>query len=134
MMIGLPFTRRTMIGSAAAGALLMTGKAWPMTQSEQGSEPYGMIGQIRAVSGKRDELVRFLTAGSQAMPGNLAYLVALDREDADAVWITEAWVSQAAHAASLDLPQVQEAIRMARPFIAGFGLRAEVTPVMAGMA
>jgi len=133
-MIGLPFTRRTMIGSAAAGALLMAGKAWAMTESEQAGEAYGMIGQIRAVSGKRDELVRFLAAGSQTMPGNIAYMIALDREDADVVWVTEAWVSQAAHAASLDLPQVQEAIRMARPIIAGFGLRAEVTPVVEGMA
>lgn len=127
-MAGLPFTRRTMIGSAAA-ALLLAGKANAMDELDPQAELYGMIGQIRAVPGKRAELVRYLTAGAQEMPGNLAYLVATDRADADAVWITEVWTSAEAHRASLDLPQVQEAIRQARPIIAGFGTRAEVTPV-----
>ncbi|WP_409264074.1 hypothetical protein [Pseudomonas aeruginosa] len=45
------------------------------------------------------------------------------------MWITEVWKDEASHKASLQLPQVQEAIRKARPIIAGFGARAEVSPV-----
>lgn len=92
-------------------------------------ELYGVIGQMRAVPGQRDALIGFMAAGSQDMPGNLAYLIARDAGDADAIWITEVWTSAAAHQASLQLPQVQAAIASARPIIAGFGTRVETIPV-----
>ena len=63
------------------------------------------------------------------MPGNLAYLIAEDAEDPASIWITEVWESKDAHAASLQLPQVQEAIGSARPLITGFGTRVETRPV-----
>ena len=92
-------------------------------------ELYGVIGQMQAKPGKRDELISYLVAGTGAMPGNLAYLIAKDRGDGDAIWITEVWASAAAHHASLQLPQVQAAIAKARPIIAGFGTRVETIPV-----
>lgn len=125
------FTRRMALGSAAA-AMVLAGKG--MAMEEISDELYGVIGQIRAVPGKRDELLAHLLAGSHQMPGNLAYLVAKDMADADAIWITEVWTSAAAHQASLQLPQVQDAIRHARPIIAGFGTRAEVVPVQAAQS
>lgn len=90
---------------------------------------YGLIGQMKAAPGKRDELIGYLLAGTGAMPGNLAYLIAKDATDADSIWITEVWTSQALHQASLALPAVQEAIAKARPIIAGFGTRIETIPV-----
>jgi quinol monooxygenase YgiN len=56
-------------------------------------------------------------------------VVATDPADANAIWITEVWDTQAAHDASLQLPQVQAAITQARPFIDGFGERFVTTPV-----
>jgi quinol monooxygenase YgiN len=94
-----------------------------------GREMYGLIGQMRAQPGKRDELIAVLAAGTGAMPGCLSYVVAKDARDADAIWITEVWASAEAHAASLQLPQVAATIAKGRPLIAGFGQRFETLPV-----
>ena len=90
---------------------------------------YGLIGKMIAAPGHRDALVDVLLVGVSEMPGCLSYVVARDPDDADAVWITEVWESQEAHAASLTLPSVQQAISKARPMIAGFGERFETAPV-----
>ena len=90
---------------------------------------YGLIGQMKAAPGKREELAAILSEGTQSMPGCLSYIVAKDAADADALWITEVWTDKEAHVASLKLPAVQAAIAKARPIIAGFGHRFETVPV-----
>ena len=92
---------------------------------------YGLIGRIRAVAGKRAELAAVLVQDG-SMPGCLSYVVAEDPGDADALWVTEVWVDQAAHRASLQLPQVQASIADGRPLIAGFDNRVE-TNVLGGI-
>lgn len=93
------------------------------------SEMYGIVGQMKTVEGKRGEVIETLLEGTQDMPGNIAYLIAEDLGDPDSIWITEVWESKDAHAASLQLPAVQQAIGKAREHIAGFGTRAETRPV-----
>lgn len=90
---------------------------------------YGLIGRMRAVEGRREELARILLEGTGAMPGCLSYVVALDPADADALWITEVWDRQESHRASLQLPEVQSAIARGRPLIAGFDSQTETRPV-----
>jgi quinol monooxygenase YgiN len=90
---------------------------------------YGLIGRIRSVAGKRDELVAVLTGESGGMPGCFSYIVALDTSDADCLWVTEVWDRRESHRASLQLPQVQAAIAKGRPLIAGFDSQVETTPV-----
>ena len=90
---------------------------------------YGLIGKMRAQPGQRDALIALLLEGTAGMPGCLSYVIAKDKSDLDALWITEAWDSQASHAASLALPSVQAAIAQGRPLIAGFGERFETEPV-----
>jgi len=63
------------------------------------------------------------------MPGCLSYIVAADPADANALWVTEVWDSQASHQASLSLPAVQAAIAKGRPMIAGFSNRVETQPL-----
>ena len=53
----------------------------------------------------------------------------LDPADANALWVTEVWESQASHQASLSLPAVQAAIAKGRPMIAGFSNRVETVPL-----
>lgn len=93
---------------------------------------YGLIGRIKAVAGKRGELAAVLVQEDGGMPGCLSYVVAEDPADADALWVTEVWVDQAAHRASLSLPAVQAAIAKGRPLIAGFDNRVE-TKVLGGI-
>ncbi len=90
---------------------------------------YGLIGKMTAQPGQRDALVRYLLGGTGAMPGCLSYIVAADASDADSVWISEVWDSHASHDASLSLPAVQEAIRLARPIIAAMGPSYETIPL-----
>ncbi|MGQ9426430.1 putative quinol monooxygenase [Gilvimarinus sp. F26214L] len=90
---------------------------------------YGLIGQINAAPGERDNLVTILLEGTRDMPGCLSYVIAEDPTDADGIWITEVWDSRESHQASLSLPSVQDAMAKGKPLIAGFGYRFETSPV-----
>jgi quinol monooxygenase YgiN len=98
-------------------------------QLESRKPMYGLIGKMKVVSGQRDALVAILIEGTAGMPGFLSYVIAKDRTDDNAIWITEVWDSAESHKASLSLPSVQQAIARGRPLIAGFGERFETTPI-----
>lgn len=90
---------------------------------------YGLIGKIRVVEGQRDALVAILLDGVSDMPGCLSYVVAQDPADAEAIWVTEVWDSQASHKASLSLPSVKDAVSRGRRLIAGFDQHTETVPM-----
>lgn len=112
-----------------AGALALATMLGVEIEAAQGETMYGLIGQMLAQPGKRTELLAILAEATADMPGCLAYVIAEDRANDDALWITEIWDSEESHAASLRLAAVQEAIARARPLIAGAGHRFETTPV-----
>lgn len=93
---------------------------------------FGLIGRLRAVAGKRAELAAVLVQEDGSMPGCLSYVVAEDPADADVLIVTEVWVDEAAHKASLSLPAVQAAIAKGRPLIAGFDSQVK-TKVLGGI-
>jgi quinol monooxygenase YgiN len=90
---------------------------------------YGLIGKIKTVPGKRDELIAILADDDMKMDGCISYVVAEDPADPNAIWVTEVWDTQASHKASLSLPSVQKAISLAKPMIAEFGLHQETKPI-----
>jgi len=90
---------------------------------------YGLIGKMKAVAGQRDALISAVLEGSASMPGCLSYIVAKDVDDADAIWITEVWDSEASHDASLQLPAVQASIAKARDFVASMETGVVTVPV-----
>ncbi len=94
-----------------------------------GQPLYGLIGKMKAVPGQRDALVSAILEGSAAMPGCLSYIVAKDADDADAIWITEVWDSEASHDASLQLPAVQASIARARDLVASMETGVVTAPV-----
>ena len=116
--------RRDVLAAGLAMAALA-----PATQAQEKTPMYGLIGQMLAAPGKRDELLAILGEGTDDMPGCLSYVIAKDPANADAIWITEVWTDKDAHAASLKLPAVQAAIAKARPIIAGFPQHFETVPV-----
>src|SRR5262245_46453989 len=99
------------------------------TSTAEGKAMYGLIGQMTAVPGQRDALIAILLEGVADMPGCLSYVIARDPTDANAIWITEVWDSQASHQASLSLPSVKQAIARGKPLIAGFGKNFETEPL-----
>lgn len=90
---------------------------------------YGLIGRCTAIPGQRDALIRILLEGAQDMAGCLSHVVAIDESDADAIWITEVWDKKESHAASLQLPEVRDAITRAKPLFASFGPSVKTAPV-----
>jgi quinol monooxygenase YgiN len=122
--------RREFLNLAGAAAIAPLDPVWTNAANRQkASTMYGVIGKMTAVAGQRDAVIAILLGSTGAMPGCLSYVIATDPADADALWITEVWDSQASHKASLSLPAVQAAIVKAKPLIAGFSNRVETTPV-----
>lgn len=117
--------QRAFVAGAAGAAFLPT----EVLAVDETAAMHGLIGRMRAQPGQRDALLAILLEGTATMPGCLSYIVTKDPADADAIWITEVWDRRASHAASLQLPAVQDAIRRARPLIAGFDNSQETIPV-----
>lgn len=90
---------------------------------------YGLIGKMSAMAGQRNALIAILLEGVAGMPGCLSYVVAKEPNNADAIWVTEVWDSQASHRASLSLPSVQQAIARGKPLIASFDTHFETIPI-----
>jgi quinol monooxygenase YgiN len=90
-----------------------------------------MHGRIVAQPGRGDELAAILREAAAGLEGNpdcLLYVVGRSLDDADSVWVSEAWADRDAHAASLADPAAGALIERARPLIAAFVDRAEWIP------
>src|SRR6185312_765001 len=101
-----------MLGSMA-NATPPTGRNPHWEKSPREKSMYGLIGNMRSVPGKRDELLHILFEVTTALPGCLNYVIACDPGDTTAIWITEVWTDAASHKASLALPEVRTAITKA---------------------
>jgi quinol monooxygenase YgiN len=98
-------------------------------QYKMGKEYYGLLGKIRSVPGKRDELIAALQDSSRDVPGKLVYLIQLEADDPDAFWINEVWADKGAYEACLTMPQVQAGMATTRSLIAGVEVRVEAIPL-----
>ncbi len=124
--------RREFIAMTGAAALVELPFAEKEKTAMYGSiygPMYGLIGKMIAVAGQHDVLISILLEGVAGMPGCLSYVVAQDPKDANAIWITEVWESEASHRASLSLPSVKQAITRGKPLIASFGEMTTTVPV-----
>jgi quinol monooxygenase YgiN len=86
------------------------------------SEPFGMQARFTAQPGKGEafaELLLEAAKGLEARAACLLYVVNLDVEEPDVVCVTEAWTTQAEHAASLQDPAARALIERALPLLAG---------------
>jgi quinol monooxygenase YgiN len=89
-----------------------------------------MHGCFNAQPGQGDALAAILLEAADALRANddcLLYMIS--REDADTIWVTEAWTERAAHDASLDAPEAKDQIARAMPLIAGVENRVEFEPL-----
>jgi len=122
-----PLDRRQFVATSAI--LMSLGVTSSPTSGLDSETMYGLISKIDVVAGQQDRLAAILLNGVAGMPGCRSYVVAKDLENPDALWVTEVWDSEEAHAESLSLPSVQAAIREGRPMIAGFSARSETEPI-----
>jgi quinol monooxygenase YgiN len=90
---------------------------------------YGLIVKLTTSPGMREEMIRILKESAVDMPGCLNYIVALDSEDQNTLWVTEVWDSAANHDASLSLPAVKNAVPQAKQIVTHFEKIAVTKPV-----
>ena len=82
---------------------------------------YGLIGKLTAVPGQGEQLLSAMLTAADLVadaPGCEMYLVSTCPDQADTVWITELWRSEADHDDSLEIDGVRELIAQVRPMLA----------------
>jgi len=82
---------------------------------------FANTGTLEVKPGHRDTVVAILTRRSTDLDGAgcLSYEVGVSDERPNTVFVSELWVSAAAHQSSLQLASVQAAITEARPLLTG---------------
>lgn len=82
---------------------------------------YGFVGTMRAKPDKRDDVVTILLRDQSALAdiGCRAYIVGVNEDQPDLIYVTEVWESKQAHDDSLQLESVKAAIREAMPMLTG---------------
>ena len=82
---------------------------------------YANDGTLKAIAGKRDEVVAILLRPKPEMAsiGCLAYDVGINDDSPCTVYVSELWTSKQAHADSLQLESVRVAIAEAMPMLTG---------------
>ena len=90
---------------------------------------YGYIGSMKTQSGKREEVVAILLSGLDGLQkaGCVQYTVGVSLSDDVTIWTSEVWGSKEQHDASLQLPEVKDAIARAMPMLTGDFTREETT-------
>lgn len=76
---------------------------------------------LRAQPGSRDDVIALLLGDQSALAelGCLAYLVGINDENPDVVYVNELWVDAQSHDASLHDPAVRATIALAMPLLTG---------------
>lgn len=113
--------------TALSAIVVVAPASWAVAHPKE--DMYGEIGKLIAAPGKREEVIANILEAIKDMPGCLSYVIAKDANDANGIWIFEAWDSKASHEASLSLPSVKAAIAKNLPLIAGFGESIVIVPV-----
>jgi quinol monooxygenase YgiN len=93
---------------------------------------FALYGKVLAQPGQRDALVAVLLEAAALLgeiPECELYIVNTAPDEPDAIWVTELWASEEAHARSLDRDDVRALIQRGRPLIAGLGEQVRLTPV-----
>jgi quinol monooxygenase YgiN len=83
---------------------------------------YGLHGKLKAKNGKGQELGLILLEASKLVAkakGCLLYVVSLDSNDKESVWVTEVWDSKENHDHSLKNPETRALISKAMPLLDG---------------
>lgn len=96
---------------------------------------YGLHGKLKANEGNRDKLASILLNASHLVStakGCHLYLISIDKNEADAVWVTEVWDSKEDHDNSLNVAGVRELISQAMPILAGMPEKGQVLEILGG--
>lgn len=97
---------------------------------------YGLQVILKAQPNKGEALADIMIRASKVVmeeKGCLLYLVSVNQESPDEVWITEVWSNKDDHDASLNLPEVRALIGEAIPVLAGPPQKGQELQVLGGI-
>ena len=97
---------------------------------------YGLHGKLTAQDGKGPQLSKILLEASalmQSAQGCHMYMVSIDPENPDAVWVTEIWESKEDHGNSLSINGVKELIGQAIPILEGRPQKGQELKILGGL-
>lgn len=82
---------------------------------------YGFVGTMQAKPDRRDYVVAILLRDQSALAdiGCRAYIVGVNDDEPNLIYVTEVWESKQAHDDSLQLESVKAAIQEAMPMLTG---------------
>ena len=92
----------------------------------------GRYVQLKARKGQRDALVKHMLGVAQILadvPGCELYMINTSATDADAVWVTEVWSTQADLDASLTIEIVKASVGQVVTLLAGPPERIDILPL-----
>lgn len=84
---------------------------------------FAMQAKVTAQPGQRDAVIERLLEASRLLtplPNCELYVINIVPSEPDAIWVFEAWRSEADHDASLTMDSIRALIARAKPLIAGF--------------
>lgn len=96
---------------------------------------YGLHGSLTAKKGQGRELANLLLEASATVAagkGCMLYMISIDPDNSDLIWVTEAWDSKDDHDNALKEPAAMELISKAMPLIAGTPMKGQELIVMGG--
>ena len=96
---------------------------------------YGLHGKLKATTGNGDQLANILLEAARLVStakGCHLYLVSKDKNDADAIWVTEVWDSKEDHDNSLKADEVKALIARAFPLLDGMPEKGQELEVLGG--
>lgn len=96
---------------------------------------YGLHGKLTATEGNGDNLSSILLEASKLVStakGCHLYVVSKDKEERNAVWVTEIWDSKEDHDNSLNVEGVKELIARAIPLLKGKPEKGQELEILGG--
>lgn len=97
---------------------------------------FGLHGSLKAKKGKGSQLAGLLLKASKVLAsvaGCRLYMISIDSEDGDLIWVTEAWDSKENHAASLQDERIRSIIGEAMPLLDGMPTGGKSLKVLGGL-
>ncbi|PHN03677.1 putative quinol monooxygenase [Flavilitoribacter nigricans] len=96
---------------------------------------YFLHGKLQAKAGKGEQLAEILLQAAALLsdaPGCQIYLIGMDPDDPDAVWVTEVWDTKKDHDDSLRVDGVRALIGQAMPILDGPPTKGQELEILGG--
>ena len=99
-------------------------------------DKYFLHGNFTAKPGKEKELIRILLRAAKLLEkakGCKFYIISIDPQVKENIWVTEVWDSKMDHDNSLNNPKVRELVLQATPFLYGTPEKGQELVTLAGL-